>query len=38
LRHFGSLRRLRAATVEELTMVPGISTDLAARIKELLAE
>jgi excinuclease ABC subunit C len=38
LRHFGSLRRLRAATVDELVTVPGISTDLAARIKELLAE
>jgi excinuclease ABC subunit C len=38
LRHFGSLRRLRAATVEELVSVPGISTEIAARIKETLAE
>jgi excinuclease ABC subunit C len=38
LRHFGSLKRLRAATVDELLTVPGISTDLAARIKEALAE
>jgi excinuclease ABC subunit C len=38
LRHFGSLRRLRAATLEELVTVPGISTDVAARIKETLAE
>jgi excinuclease ABC subunit C len=37
LRHFGSLRRLRAATLEELVTVPGISTDIAARIKEMLA-
>jgi excinuclease ABC subunit C len=38
LRHFGSLRRLRAATVEELVTVPGISTEIAARIKETLTE
>ncbi len=38
LRHFGSLRRLRAATVDELVGVPGISAELAARIKETLAE
>jgi excinuclease ABC subunit C len=38
LRHFGSLRRLRAATLEELVSVPGISTDIAARIKETLVE
>jgi excinuclease ABC subunit C len=38
LRHFGSLRRLRAATLEELVTVPGISTDIATRIKETLAD
>jgi excinuclease ABC subunit C len=38
LRHFGSLRRLRAATLAELVTVPGISNDIAARIKETLAE
>jgi excinuclease ABC subunit C len=38
LRHFGSLKRLRAATMDELLTVPGISTDLATRIKETLAE
>ena len=37
LRHFGSVRRLRAATLEELTAVPGISTEIATRIKETLA-
>jgi excinuclease ABC subunit C len=34
LRHFGSLRRLRSATVEEVAAVPGVSLELAARIKE----
>jgi excinuclease ABC subunit C len=38
LRHFGSLRRLRAATMEELLAVPGISTEMANRIKEALPE
>ena len=38
LRHFGSLRRVQAATVEELTHVPGISTALAERIVERLKE
>jgi excinuclease ABC subunit C len=37
LRHFGSVGRLRAATVSELTAVPGISDALAARILEALA-
>ena len=32
LRTFGSVRRIRQATVEELAAVPGISTDLARRI------
>jgi excinuclease ABC subunit C len=34
LRHFGSVKRLRAATREELLAVPGISTEMATRIKE----
>ena len=34
LRHFGSVKRLRAATMEELLAVPGISTEMATRIKE----
>jgi excinuclease ABC subunit C len=38
LRHFGSLRRLREATLEELATVPGISSEIAARIKETLAQ
>ncbi|MEA5115371.1 MAG: excinuclease ABC subunit UvrC [Geobacteraceae bacterium] len=32
LRHFGSLKALRAATLEELTAVPGISGNLASAI------
>ena len=38
LRHFGSLRRLRGATVDELAAVPGISPELALRIKETVAD
>ena len=34
LRHFGSMRRVQAATVAELTRVSGISTALAERIVE----
>jgi excinuclease ABC subunit C len=34
LRHFGSLKRIREATVEELATVPGVTLTLAARIKE----
>ncbi len=34
LRHFGSLRRIRAASIEDLARVPGISSALAAQIKE----
>jgi excinuclease ABC subunit C len=37
LRHFGSLRRVQAATREELVRVPGISGALADRIREQLA-
>jgi excinuclease ABC subunit C len=37
LRHFGSLKRLRAASVDEITAVPGISTRLAADIHAQLA-
>jgi excinuclease ABC subunit C len=32
LRHFGSLKRVRAATLEELAQVEGVSIGLAARI------
>jgi len=38
LRHFGSMRRVRAATVDELTHVSGISTALAERIVERLKD
>jgi excinuclease ABC subunit C len=38
LRHFGSVRRIREASVEALAQVPGISLALAARIKSTLAE
>jgi excinuclease ABC subunit C len=34
LQRFGSLRRLMAATVEELATVPGIGAELAAVIVE----
>jgi len=37
LRHFGSMRRVREASIDQLTQVPGISAALAARIKEQLA-
>ncbi len=37
LRHFGSVRRIRDASVDALTNVPGISAALAARIKSHLA-
>ena len=33
LKHFGSLRKLRAATVEEIAMVPGIGDRTAIAIK-----
>jgi excinuclease ABC subunit C len=36
LRHFGSVKRMRAATVEELASVPGISNGLAAAIRNAL--
>ncbi len=36
LRHFGSLRKLRAATVEEIAAVPGIGPRTATTIKEAL--
>jgi len=38
LRHFGSVQRIRAASLEALTEVPGISPGLAAQIKNSLAE
>jgi len=34
LKHFGSLRKLKAATVDELAVVPGIGPRTAAAIKE----
>jgi excinuclease ABC subunit C len=37
LRHFGSLKRLRAASAEEIATVPGISSRLAAEIRAHLA-
>ena len=38
LRHFGSLRKLRAATVEEIAAVPGVGPRTAAAIKQALAQ
>jgi len=32
LTHFGGLRRLQKAGVEDISSVPGISSDLAARV------
>ena len=37
LRHFGSMRQVREASIDQLTQVPGISAALAGRIKEQLA-
>jgi excinuclease ABC subunit C len=37
LRQFGSLKRLRAASVEELESVPGIGPTLARSVAEALA-
>ena len=37
LGHFGSLKRIRAASVEEITAVPGIGPALAAQISSALA-
>ena len=34
IKHFGSLRKLRAATVEEIAMVPGIGQRTATAIKD----
>lgn len=38
LRHFGSLRKLRAATVEEIAAVPGVGPRTAAAIKAALEQ
>jgi excinuclease ABC subunit C len=38
LRHFGSLRRIREATVEEIAQVKGMNRDLAAKIRAHLDE
>ncbi|MFC6285118.1 excinuclease ABC subunit UvrC [Nocardioides sp. GCM10027113] len=38
LKHFGSLRKLRAATVEEIAQVPGIGARTAAAIKDAVAD
>jgi excinuclease ABC subunit C len=38
LRHFGSLKRIRAASIEDLSTVPGISAALAARIHACIEE
>jgi excinuclease ABC subunit C len=38
LQHFGSLKRLKQASIEELQAVPGISSKLAEQIHEALKE
>ena len=37
LKHFGSLKKLRTATVEEIAMVPGIGERTATAIKDAVA-
>jgi excinuclease ABC subunit C len=34
LRHFGSFKRVQAATIEELTLVPGITPTVAQAIQQ----
>jgi excinuclease ABC subunit C len=36
MKHFGSLKKIRAATVDELSELPGINIDLAKAIKHAL--
>ena len=36
MKHFGSLKKIRAATVEELSALPGINQSLAEAIKKTL--
>ena len=38
MKHFGSLRRIRAADVEALLEVPGVSRPVAEQIKARLSE
>ena len=38
IKHFGSLRKLRAATAEEIAQVPGIGPATASAIKDAVAE
>ena len=38
IKHFGSLRKLRAATAEEIAQVPGIGPATASAIKGAVAE
>ena len=38
LRHFGSLRRIREATTDEIAAVKGLNRDLAAEIRRHLDE
>ena len=37
LKHFGSLKKLRAAELDELALVPGIGPQTAAAIKQAVA-
>jgi excinuclease ABC subunit C len=36
LQHFGSIQRLRAASVEDIAAVPGVGPKLATTLKEFL--
>ena len=35
LKHFGSVKKIKEATIEELTSVKGITNEIAKKIKEL---
>jgi excinuclease ABC subunit C len=38
LKHFKSIKKIRAATLEELSALPGINLKIAAKIKNSLAK
>jgi excinuclease ABC subunit C len=37
MKHFGSIKKIRAATVDELSELPGINKNLAEGIKQVLS-
>jgi excinuclease ABC subunit C len=38
LKHFGGIRKLRAASVEEIAGVPGVTRDVAEAVAEVLRD